>query len=173
MYKSLRDHIRICDCDGTHDKNKCQMITMIKTYSKMHHTDKYSQHSSIIWPIWLNDWVFVYELSGCGFESPLQSLKLQISHLFGARSFLTFRQLQSVNSLWNAYLDMIRTCSQMHRTDKYSQHSSIIWPVWLNGWVFVYELSGCGFESRCSHLNFRYRVCLEQVVPRHSGNYIL
>ena len=40
----------------------------------------------------------------------------------------------------------------MHRTDKYSQHSSIIWPVWLNGWVFVYELNDCGFESRCSHL---------------------
>ena len=29
--------------------------------------------------------------------------------------------------------DMIRTYNQMHRTDKYSQHSSIIWPVWLNG----------------------------------------
>ena len=29
--------------------------------------------------------------------------------------------------------DMIRTYSQMHRTEKYSQHSSIIWPVWLNG----------------------------------------
>ena len=26
--------------------------------------------------------------------------------------------------------------------------------IWLNGWVFVYELNGCGFESRCSHLNF-------------------
>ena len=25
-------------------------------------------------------------------------------------------------------------------------------PVCLNGWVFVYELSGCGFESRCCHL---------------------
>ena len=24
--------------------------------------------------------------------------------------------------------------------------------VWPNGWVFVYELSGCGFESSCSHL---------------------
>ena len=24
-------------------------------------------------------------------------------------------------------------------------------PVWLNGWVFVYELSDCGFESHCSH----------------------
>ena len=22
---------------------------------------------------------------------------------------------------------------------------------WLNGWVFVYELSGCGFESSCCH----------------------
>ena len=40
----------------------------------------------------------------------------------------------------------------MHRIDKYSQYSSIIWPVWLNGQVFVYELSGCGFESRCCHL---------------------
>ena len=29
--------------------------------------------------------------------------------------------------------DMIKTYSQMHRTDKYSQHSSIIWPAWLNG----------------------------------------
>ena len=36
----------------------------------------------------------------------------------------------------------------MQRTDKCSQHSSIIWTFWLIGWVFVYELSGCGFESR-------------------------
>ena len=28
-----------------------------------------------------------------------------------------------------------------------------IWPVWPNGWVIVYELSGFGFESSCSHLN--------------------
>ena len=27
-------------------------------------------------------------------------------------------------------------------------------PVWPNGWVFVYEVSGSGFESSCSHLNF-------------------
>ena len=25
--------------------------------------------------------------------------------------------------------------------------------------VFNYELSGCGFESSCSHLNFRFRTC--------------
>ena len=29
--------------------------------------------------------------------------------------------------------DMTRTYSQMYRTDKYSEHSSIIWPVWPNG----------------------------------------
>ena len=29
--------------------------------------------------------------------------------------------------------DMIRTYSQMHLPDRYSQHSSIIWSVWLNG----------------------------------------
>ena len=29
--------------------------------------------------------------------------------------------------------DMTRTYSQMHRTGKYSEHSSIIWPVWPNG----------------------------------------
>ena len=37
--------------------------------------------------------------------------------------------------------------------------------------MFVYELSGCRFESRCSHLNFRYRPCFEQGVPWHSGKY--
>ena len=50
--------------------------------------------------------------------------------------------------------DMTKTYSCMHRTDKYSQHSWIILPVRLNGWVFVYELSSCGFESSCSHLIF-------------------
>ena len=43
--------------------------------------------------------------------------------------------------------------------------------IWLNGWVFVYELNSCGFESSCSHLNFRFRDCFEQEVSWHSGNY--
>ena len=60
----------------------------------------------------------------------------------------------------------------MHHTDKYLQHSSIIWPAWLNGWVFVYELNGCAFESCYSHLNVRYCTFFEQGVPWHSGNYI-
>ena len=37
--------------------------------------------------------------------------------------------------------------------------------------MFVYELSGCGFESCCCHLNFRYQADFEQGVPWHSDNY--
>ena len=48
--------------------------------------------------------------------------------------------------------NMMITYSQLISTDKYSQHSSIIWPVWLNAWVLVYELSGCGFKPRWCHL---------------------
>ena len=39
------------------------------------------------------------------------------------------------------------------------------------GWMFVYKLSGSGFESICSHLNFSFRACFEQGVPWHSGKY--
>ena len=62
------------------------------------------------------------------------------------------------------------TYSQMDRTDKNSQHSSIIWPVELDGLVFVDELSGCGLGSSWSHSNFRFRPCFEQEVRRHLEN---
>ena len=88
----------------------------------------------------------------------LLSLKLQIWYLLWAWSSLSFRQTIEYGSTLKLVCDMI-TYTQMHRTDKYSQHRSIIWPVWLTGWVFVYELSSCGFESCCCHLNFRYGAC--------------
>ena len=65
------------------------------------------------------------------------------------------------------------TYNQMHRTDRCSQHSSVIWPVWLNGLVFVFEISGCGFKSRCRNLNFECCTCFKQRVPWHPGNYRL
>ena len=72
--------------------------------------------------------------------------------LLQARSFLTFRQTVECGFTMKLVRDMIITYSQVHPTDKYSQHSSIVWPIWLNDWVFVYKLSGCGFESCCCHL---------------------
>ena len=195
---------------------------MIRRYSQMHRTYKYSQHSWIIWPIWLNCCVFVYEISGCGFESCcnhlnlrfcaffekgvpwhsanyrvwihsemrtwndmniqfkapfrwilttqlnhlanldkwlsvrlwtkwlwvrvlLQSLKLQISGLNWARSFLTFQGTIKCGSTLKCIRDMIRTYNQIHGTDRSSHDSAIILPIWLNGWVLAYELTGCWF----------------------------
>ena len=37
--------------------------------------------------------------------------------------------------------------------------------------MFVYELSGCGFKCRCSHLNFKYHTCFDPGIPWHSANY--
>ena len=59
----------------------------------------------------------------------------------------------------------------MLRTDKHSQYSSIILPVWLNGWVLVYDLSGCGFKFSCSHLKLKFLTCFEEEVSCHSANY--
>ena len=95
----------------------------------------------------------------------LLSLKLQIWCLLRARSFLTFRQTIECGFTLKLVRDMIITYSQIHRTDKHSQHRH----VWLNDWVFVHELSGCGFESCCCHLNFRYGTCFEQGVPWHAN----
>ena len=59
-------------------------------------------------------------------------------------------KIRSADSLKLVH-DMITTYSETHHKDKYLQHSSIIWPVWLNCWVLLYELSGCGFKSHCCH----------------------
>ena len=74
----------------------------------------------------------------------LQSLKLQ---------FLDIQATIECGFTLKPVHGMMIIYSLVHLIDKYSQHSSIVWPVWLNGWVFVYELSGYGFESSCSHLN--------------------
>ena len=81
--------------------------------------------------------------------------------------------------------DVVITDIQMHRTDKFAQHSSIIWPIWLNGWVFVYELSRCGLESRCyqCHLSwllfcfcrnqFFWLLCRWELFSFHSFLYLV
>ena len=39
--------------------------------------------------------------------------------------------------------------------------------------MYVYELSGCGFNSGCCHLNLRHGACFMQGFPWHSGKYRL
>ena len=45
--------------------------------------------------------------------------------------------------------------------------------VWLNGWVFIYKLSGCGFKSCCSNLNFLniYQASKFQVFMETNGSF--
>ena len=95
----------------------------IRTYKQMHRIDNSSQHSSVIWPVWLS------------------------------------------------IPDTIRTYKQMHCIVTPHNTDQAIWPLRLNGWVFVYELNGWGFECLCSHLIFRYCASIEQGVPWHSGIY--
>ena len=86
---------------------------------------------------------------GCGFESRCYHSHLRYGACFEQGvSWYSGKTTEWVFTL-ELVRDMIITYSQMHRTDENSQHSLIIWLVLLNGWAFVYELSGCGFESRC------------------------
>ena len=73
-------------------------------------------------PVWLNGsrtkWLWV--------RISLLSLKLQIWRLLRERSALAFRQTIECGFTLKLVRDMIITYSQIHHTDKYSQHSSII-----------------------------------------------
>ena len=101
----------------------------------------------------------------------LQSLKLHISRLLSISSSLTFRQLWSADSLWSAYLTLPENtvkCTVHICTRNIAQSFDQFGP---NGWLFIYELRGSTFQSTCNHLNFRFRACIEQEFPRHSGSY--
>ena len=111
-------------------------------------------------PSWLNCRVFIYKLNDCGSNGTQTH-----NHLVRKGTLNHLAKLAKWSScVVSTYLYGAFDCM-------FSQHSSIIWPVWLHDWVFVYELSGYRFESSCSLLNFRYRVCFEQQFPWHSGNY--
>ena len=84
----------------------------------------------------------------CIFESgSLVLLFLEWPSLFLA---ISLNRLPSLQTLY--LLLMSRKCFRVNPCSlpECQGHS---WPVWPNGWVFVYKLSGSGFESSCSHLN--------------------
>ena len=71
--------------------------------------------------------------------------------------------------------DLVIIYIHMHRTDKKSQYRSIIWSVWLNGWVFIYELSDCKFESRSCNFYLCYSnyECTSPEFPLNKVNAIV
>ena len=61
---------------------------------------------------------------------------------------------------------MTRAYTQMQRTDKYSEHNSIIWPLWRNGSVFVLRTKWFWVRVQLQSLKFQI-----SRLPWHSGNY--
>ena len=114
-----------------------------------------------VWCIWL----YVLVMSCTSFRvNPHSDSDFVNSH----SSFFRYRVwIHSERCMWHD--KYIQSNAPYRRTDNYSEHSSIIWPVWLNSWVLVHELSGSGFKSSCRHLNFRFCACFEQGVPWLSG----
>ena len=53
------------------------------------------------------------------------------------KEFLEIQTTIACGFIMKCVRDMTRTYSQMRCADKYSEHSSIIWQAWPNGWVFV------------------------------------
>ena len=76
------------------------------------------------------------------------------------------------SSLWSLFFYPSGTRIHNNLASKWTLNHLGKPPISINVWVFVYELSGCGFESHCSHLTFRYHACCKQGVPWHSGNYL-
>ena len=68
-------------------------------------------------------------------------------HEFFGQELVDIQATIELRAILKLVREMVSTCGQMHYRDKYSNNNSIIWTAWLSGWTFVYELSGCGFES--------------------------
>ena len=117
---------------------------MIRTYSQMHSTDKYSQHSSshlVSLAKWLSvrlrtKWLWV--------GIPLESLKLYISCLIRATISLRFRQLYSVEALWNASMawreHAIKCMVQIstnNTTQSFGQFGKIIKCSFITKWLGI------------------------------------
>ena len=85
---------------------------------------------------------------------------LLVTARYGSLLLVTIRYCSFLLLVWTHLCTLIR---QMF-------HLDLVFIQWIF-WVLVYELSGSGFESSCSHLNFRFRASFEQEVPWHSGNY--
>ena len=136
----------------------------------MHCPERYLQHTSVIWTIWLNGLRFVYKQSSCEIESRCSHLVFRYGGCFKQRiSWHSHYHRLWIHSETYTWHDKNIQTNAPYRW-LVTTHLNI-WPVWLNGWVFVYEISGRRFESCYSHLISSYGTYFEQRVPWHSGKY--
>ena len=114
---------------------------------------------SLLWDYdWYKVWFSVY--IGCKLVWKQIFLAAYIYHvMYTFQSESTHYKCLNVNELLTQNRYSIWRLSVCNRTEIHKHlvckrtlnHLAKL--VWLNGWVFVYERSGCGFKSCCSHLN--------------------
>ena len=120
--------------------------------------------------------IIVHRTKWVSDNTNIQTLLISKEHLHilsGYKNFLitlsTWRFLflmMQLSMLSVIISDCNWTRTHNHLLHKWTlNHLAKLRPIWPNGWVFAYELRGCGFESSCSHLDFRFRACFEQGVP--------
>ena len=144
----------------------------------MHHTSSYwtptqklviKDFSSMsIMKKWLSYLKKVPVYSKC--QLPLNQIYKNKSYLLGKIFIKITKNIMSIiNNIFNHKIKITMKIGlwalQKFLNDKVIvTQDSIIWPVLLNGWLLVYELSVCGFESHCSQLTnfllFFFFVCL-------------
>ena len=105
------------------------------------------------------NWAFVYKVRGCGFKSSCSQLNF--------RFCACFEQGLSWHS--GNYRVWIHSETRTWHDKNIQSNAPCIYVLttqlnhlafWLNVWVFVYAVSGCGFESGCSHLNVMFNFAL-------------
>ena len=74
--------------------------------------------------------------------------------------------------LWILICVVHLNVSYYHVTYTFQSESTLYKPVWLSGWVFIYELSGCGFESCCFHFDHSFSKFLFPSLADTIENYL-
>ena len=110
FFRSRRKIWSLSDCNWTRIHNH------FVHKRKLNHLTKLDKWLSCVWSSYLYG---AFDSMFLSFHSGIWLYLLHIQETIECR--FTLRHVR----------DMTRSYSQMHRTDKYSQHSSIIWPVWL------------------------------------------
>ena len=67
-------------------------------------------------------------------------------------SFISWSSHKNVNFLNYFQFSMLLFHIFLYKGNVSEKVQKLVWKhIWLNGWVLIYEISVCGFESSCSH----------------------
>ena len=102
--------------------------------------------------------IFFTESMRKKFEFRYVYLQLTQKSIFTACSYHVTYAFQSQFTLYSCLNVKELVAWNRRDSNKLKWSLSEVWPVWPNGWVFVYEPSAWGFESTCSHLKVSYLI---------------